>query len=91
MHSSRIRSYFTSRRIRQTSGSDTTGTELDADASASQKHIQVEIVSDRKEQMYWEKVPEKVKMEAVKKVVNVEAPDVEVGDDRGYSGRRKRV
>lgn len=68
----------------QSHGLDDAGTDLDADS----KPITVEIVQGRREQLYWEKVPEKVRRQAVQKATT--ADDDKSGESQGRQRKRQR-
>jgi len=59
--------------------------------------IRVEIVQGKKEGVYWEKVPEKVRWKAVEMAVNAQQPSMHnsatqvPGQDNGKARKRKRA
>ncbi|KAJ3502237.1 hypothetical protein NMY22_g18655 [Coprinellus aureogranulatus] len=71
-----LSSHLASNPIIQTSGLDDTGSpssSLPSSAKNSSKPIAVEVVLGTREQMYWEKVPEKVRRSAVEKAVQLQS------------------
>ncbi|KAJ4476649.1 hypothetical protein J3R30DRAFT_316025 [Lentinula aciculospora] len=70
-----IQLYFANHRIVQrTALDDRVETHLEAERSQQVGHIKVEVVQGRREEIYWEKVPMKVKQEAVRKALSVADP-----------------
>jgi len=67
VHTHILVDHFTSRRIIQSRGLDGTGT--DADEGGAAAALVVEMVLGKREEVYWEKVPEKVRRQAVQKAV----------------------
>ncbi|ESK86518.1 hypothetical protein Moror_9838 [Moniliophthora roreri MCA 2997] len=65
LHAHSIVEYLTKTGVNQTSGLDASGSP--ATASASAPPITAELVLERKEEIYWEKVPLKVRSAAVQK------------------------
>jgi hypothetical protein len=70
----------------QSHGLDDTGTNTNLD-DADFKPITVEIVRGRREQLYWEKVPEKVRRQAVQKVT---ADDDKSGPEEETATRQRK-
>jgi len=66
-HARALVDYFSCRPIIQSHGLDDIG----ESPGASKKAITTEIIEGKKEEVYWEKVPEKVRRQAVEKVVKV--------------------
>ncbi|KAJ4000291.1 hypothetical protein F5050DRAFT_1804256 [Lentinula boryana] len=64
---SALQSYFTSHHIVQNMALDDTGVHTEAQEAG----IEVEVVKGKKEEIYWEKVPIKVRQEAVRKVLSL--------------------
>ncbi|KAJ3798108.1 hypothetical protein GGU11DRAFT_682260, partial [Lentinula aff. detonsa] len=64
---SALQSYFTSHHMVQNMALDDTGVHTEAQEAG----IQVEVVKGKKEEIYWEKVPIKVRQEAVRKVLSL--------------------
>ncbi|KAJ3984322.1 hypothetical protein F5890DRAFT_1554188 [Lentinula detonsa] len=64
---SALQSYFTSHHIVQDMALDDTGIHT----KAQEARIEVEVVRGKKEDIYWEKVPIKVRQEAVRKVLSL--------------------
>ena len=56
--------YFSSRHIAQSSGLDNRGSE-----SPEAKAIVPEIVLGKREEVYWDKIPEKIRRQAVEKTL----------------------
>ncbi|KAF8324567.1 uncharacterized protein EI90DRAFT_3000472 [Cantharellus anzutake] len=84
-YSSMIQSYFASNLVYQSSGTDSAGNKATADTPSSRKLIQAEIVSGRKERIYWEKVPEKLRMSAIRKANT--AAEKPLGGAEGANGQ----
>ncbi|TRM67452.1 hypothetical protein BD626DRAFT_478853 [Schizophyllum amplum] len=63
-HAERLHEYFTTRSVRQTSGLDDAGEE-----EGGVGRLSTEIVLGRREEVYWEKVPAKVRAQAVAKAM----------------------
>ncbi|EIN11043.1 hypothetical protein PUNSTDRAFT_112817 [Punctularia strigosozonata HHB-11173 SS5] len=91
-HAQRLVDYFKSHPTVQQDGLDA-GSEQDI---AGDGTIVLELVQGRKEQLYWEKVPEKVRKQAVEKAItDSPAPDrngemeVQEGDGRRRKRRRR--
>ncbi|KAG6369480.1 hypothetical protein JVT61DRAFT_14372 [Boletus reticuloceps] len=86
-HAMRLLTYFDARPKTQAHGLDATGrTPLNGD-----KPIAMEIVQGKKEDVYWEKVPEKVRRQAVDRVVQSQlANDSEVERCNETSGSRRK-
>lgn len=61
-HSNAVISYVSSRSFLQKDGLDVAGT---TDIPGSQMPIQAELIQGKREKIYWEKVPSKVKQEAL--------------------------
>ncbi|KAL1716957.1 hypothetical protein EV715DRAFT_204271 [Schizophyllum commune] len=84
-HANRLHEYFTSKNLCQTSGLDDEGKE-----GGPGSVISTEIVLGRREELYWEKVPAKVRAQAVAKAIgSASNPEAETGDSRPKK-RRKR-
>ncbi|KAG8888934.1 hypothetical protein FRB99_004041 [Tulasnella sp. 403] len=81
--------FFTEKPVVQEGGLDDRGTKLSrhggasSDREPSRKPIQVEAVDGRKEEIYWEKVPEKVRRAALDRMASRSASVV--GDTAGPS------
>ncbi|KAF8437151.1 hypothetical protein L210DRAFT_3405998 [Boletus edulis BED1] len=86
-HAMRLLAYFDARPKTQAHGLDATGrTPLKGD-----KPIAMEMVQGKKEEVYWEKVPEKVRRQAVDRVVQSQlASDSEVERCNETSGSRRK-
>ncbi|KAH7887426.1 hypothetical protein F5I97DRAFT_1935569 [Phlebopus sp. FC_14] len=76
-HTDTLTTYFTQQSIVQTHGLDGTGTR-----SADGKHISLEIIQGKKEELYWENVPEKVRRQAVDKAIRARQADMHHVHDR---------
>jgi len=59
-----LKTYFNTHSIAQSSGLDDQGS-----TNSSGEKILTETVSGKKEQLYWEKVPEKIRRQAVERAV----------------------
>ena len=73
----------------QSNGLDDTGTTTDTKSNA----IAVELVVGKREEFYWEKVPEKIRRQAVEKAISLVHPSSTVNianDDAGESGERRK-
>ncbi|KAL1725620.1 hypothetical protein EV714DRAFT_287780 [Schizophyllum commune] len=84
-HAERLHAYFTSKKLSQTSGLDDTGNE-----GGSESVITTEIVLGRREELYWEKVPAKVRAQAVAKAVGAICGDQSETNGSRPRKRRKR-
>ncbi|KAJ4499077.1 hypothetical protein C8R41DRAFT_83332 [Lentinula lateritia] len=67
---SALRSYLTRHHIVQNTALDDTGIEMEKAQTHKTKYIEVEVVQGKKEEIYWEKVPMKVRQEAVRKATS---------------------
>ncbi|KAJ7589965.1 hypothetical protein C8J56DRAFT_936570 [Mycena floridula] len=81
--------YFAKHLLRQSSGLDKTGT------PTTNSPLSLELVPNMPEELYWSKVPEKVRREAVAKAVrltngNATKNDAEAEEGNGRKRRRKR-
>jgi hypothetical protein len=83
MHAQRLLSHFTQEPVRQLNGLDDAG-ELVTDGEIP---IMVERVEGKREEIYWEKVPERLRREGVKRLVGITEAE---GRDGEYGGRSKR-
>lgn len=87
-----IHSHFSGKRLAQTGALSSYCGELPVDHSS--RPIEVEIVRGRKEEMYWQKVPEKVRKVALEKVEGHEVGSADtalLGDvKRGKKRKRRR-
>jgi hypothetical protein len=75
--------------VYQFNGLDDTGAATDTKSNA----ITVELVVGKREEFYWEKVPEKIRRQAVEKAVSLMHPSSTVNivnDDTGESGERRK-
>ena len=63
---------FMSNAVVQTTGLDDAGSSISSSKEKGVKPIVVEIVSGRREEMYWQKVPEKIRRGAVEKAVRLQ-------------------
>ncbi|KAF9266096.1 hypothetical protein L218DRAFT_95497 [Marasmius fiardii PR-910] len=101
-HATAIVDYFTSNKVFQGSGLDACGSPLPLKSGPHphSTHIKTELVSDRREEIYWEKVPLKVRTAAVEKCIkemrntfpqaNPNSNEQNREDDLGDEKRRKR-
>jgi len=60
--------YFAENPVVQLQGLDASGASLDS-ADATSKPITMEVVQGKREEVYWERVPEKVRRQAVQKAI----------------------
>ncbi|KAI0329662.1 hypothetical protein GY45DRAFT_1324801 [Cubamyces sp. BRFM 1775] len=107
-HAQTLVSAFQARPLVQRQGLDDTGVPLSPDSgseddekSTAAKAIEMEVVSGTREELYWSKVPEKVRREAVRKAI-AQMSASERGDANGegaqedadaageHDGKRKR-
>lgn len=71
-HAQRLVSYFSTHSIRQTSGLDGVGSmSAPAHTSSPASTVIPELVLGKREEVYWEKVPEKVRRQAVEKALKL--------------------
>lgn len=71
-HAQRLVSYFSTHSIHQTSGLDGVGSASPpAHASSPASAVAPELVLGKREEVYWEKVPEKVRRQAVDKALKL--------------------
>ncbi|KAI9057683.1 hypothetical protein FKP32DRAFT_1660778 [Trametes sanguinea] len=102
-HAQALVAAFHSQRVVQRQGLDDTGTPLPEDCTEDERAtaISVEIVQGMREELYWSKVPEKVRREAVRKAIaqtsshGGDETGEDVGEDgaadgEGQGGKRKR-
>lgn len=80
-HVRALTDYFTQAKMAQTNGLDSEGRDVEA------KAITMETVGGRREEIYWEKVPAKVRREAVDKALRL----LESDTMRKDSGGNKRI
>ncbi|KAI0785642.1 hypothetical protein C8Q75DRAFT_775798 [Abortiporus biennis] len=86
-HTNLLETYFTQTPFFQSSGLDNVGS---SDDSSGKKPIVVERVDDKREELYWEKVPEKVRKAAVDKAVASQVVRADVGDGVDNPERKKK-
>ncbi|KAJ3510064.1 hypothetical protein NLJ89_g4883 [Agrocybe chaxingu] len=90
-HASHLVEYFTAHPIAQTSGLDAAGTAQDQPGS---KPVEPELVLGKREGLYWDKVPEKVRKQAVEKALRLVRTGAEEGrklrDEREVSEEEER-
>jgi hypothetical protein len=79
---------FTSNVIVQTNGLDDTGSSILSSKQKDVKPIVVEVVSGRREEMYWQKVPERISRGAVEKAVKLQCK-AGAGDKEEDGGERQ--
>ncbi|KAL1741761.1 hypothetical protein HDZ31DRAFT_44742 [Schizophyllum fasciatum] len=82
-HAERLHAYFDSRKLSQASGLDDEGKE-----GAQVVAISTEIVRGRREELYWEKVPSKVRAQAVAKALG--SPDASNVQSEGPRPKKRR-
>ncbi|KIK98200.1 hypothetical protein PAXRUDRAFT_134662 [Paxillus rubicundulus Ve08.2h10] len=89
-HTTLLTEYFIEQLTAQSHGLDATG----RGSAGDNKPILVEIIQGKKEELYWEKVPEKVRRQAVDKVVkaqqNSAAGFTVPSQDNTSGGQKKR-
>ncbi|KAI0774671.1 hypothetical protein BD413DRAFT_472079 [Trametes elegans] len=103
-HARALVSAFEARPLAQRSGLDSTGAPPAEAGPDSARAIAAEVVAGTREELYWSKVPEKVRREAVRRAILAQAPAGERGGDdpdaaeadggraeeQAETGRRKR-
>ncbi|KAJ3824021.1 hypothetical protein EV361DRAFT_353297 [Lentinula raphanica] len=72
-HAPALQKHFLRHRIVQEMPLDDNGVDLTigAEKAGASKHIEVEVIQGKKEEIYWEKVPMKVRQEAVRKALSI--------------------
>ncbi|OJT10485.1 hypothetical protein TRAPUB_12923 [Trametes pubescens] len=97
-HARALVAAFSSRPLVQRQGLDSAGAEGDT-GGGDVKPISMEVVEGAREELYWSKVPEKIRREAVRKVIaqassaggEDDGADAGQGEDTGeQEGKRKR-
>ena len=89
-YSSSLLSYIASQSFKQKDGLDAEGT---TDFPSSEVPIQAELVTGKRESIYWEKVPPKVKQEALslfKQEKPVVVQDDMLNTSKNHGKKRKR-
>jgi hypothetical protein len=91
-HARLLVDYFDVQAIAQASGLDVG---MRQDESGKSEAISVELVQGKKEEVYWEKVPEKVRKQAVLKALAFAAPAIgrdepEVTETESRKRKRRR-
>jgi hypothetical protein len=92
-------SYFTTHLTTQERGLDDKGTIVDNESGS--KPITVELVQGKREELYWDKVPEKVRKQAVHKAVSTQsntnmaseiggAREIDAGVDRSTNAKHRK-
>ncbi|KAF9516821.1 hypothetical protein BS47DRAFT_607885 [Hydnum rufescens UP504] len=84
-----LRDYFATHRVYQATGLDGAGVTI-SDADSGSKSIQVEIIQGRKEELYWAKVPDKVRATALLKIYQMAGEEKGVNPGHDKKRRRKR-
>ncbi|THH31922.1 hypothetical protein EUX98_g2290 [Antrodiella citrinella] len=84
-HTTHLLAHFKDTPTTQTHGLDTTGS-----SNASINAVVMEVVDGKREELYWEKVPEKVRRQAVEKAVKGLSRGGGEAGDGGEGGQRKR-
>jgi xRRM domain len=84
-----LRDYFATHRVYQTTGLDSAGATM-SDTDGASKSIQVEIIQGRKEELYWAKVPDKVRATALLKIYQMGGEEKGVNPGHDKKRRRKR-
>ncbi|KAJ7080427.1 hypothetical protein B0H15DRAFT_787274 [Mycena belliarum] len=86
-HATTLMAQFSENHVVHASGLDDSG----CPGQANEKHVEVELVLGKREEVYWEKVPEKVRLQAVQKALGqVNAPPGENDGEAGDGRRRQR-
>lgn len=86
-HTDALVLHFTKQQLIQVYGLDDRGTAVDSSSTA--KPIVLEKVLDKREEVYWERVPEKVRRQAVQNMIAL-AEDERPCDSGAESQRKKR-
>ncbi|PBK93939.1 hypothetical protein ARMGADRAFT_1164773 [Armillaria gallica] len=84
-HARALTDYFTQAKMAQTNGLDSEGSR-----DAETKAITMETMGGRREEIYWEKVPPKVRHEAVDKALRLLEPETTRKDEGGQKRARRR-
>ncbi|SJL02608.1 uncharacterized protein ARMOST_05939 [Armillaria ostoyae] len=84
-HARALTDYFTQAKMAQTDGLDSEGSR-----DAETKAITMETMGGRREEIYWEKVPPKVRREAVDKALRLLEPETTRKDEGGQKRARRR-
>ncbi|KAK0447713.1 hypothetical protein EV421DRAFT_1926874 [Armillaria borealis] len=84
-HARALTDYFTQAKMVQTNGLDSEGSR-----DAETKAITMETMGGRREEIYWEKVPPKVRREAVDKALRLLEPETTRKDEGGQKRARRR-
>ena len=77
--------YFTANRVVQVDGQDAKGREGEA-----QGCIAAQVVTGRLEEIYWDKVPERIRVDAMRRVQQQDAAPAEQGIRDGPSDRKRK-
>ena len=93
VHAQILVDYFSSRPTLQSRGLDDAGSILSKSSSDLGKAIKMEVVQGRREELYWEKVPPKVRQQALRRCD--QPPSTAVHDttsemDSGKGSRKRR-
>lgn len=83
-HAHTLVNYFSSKQVVQSSGLDDIGS-----PPTGKQHLTMELVQGKKEELYWEKVPEKVRRQAVQKAVSMQQ-QMHQGLEVAQTKKRKR-
>ncbi|KAL4081447.1 hypothetical protein V8B97DRAFT_27979 [Scleroderma yunnanense] len=89
-HSTTLMDHFIQHPIVQSNGLDDTGRTPEKD----EKEIKMEVIQGKKEELYWEKIPEKVRRQAVEKAIQAQSPDASTSSNvvpsvRGPTKRKR--
>ncbi|KAI0650913.1 hypothetical protein C8Q79DRAFT_945655 [Trametes meyenii] len=82
-HAQTLVSAFAAHRVTQRQGLDGTGATAQGPGDGAAKPIEMELVEGTREELYWSKVPEKVRREAVRKAVALAEEGDGGGEDAG--------
>ena len=84
-HAKLLVDYFTANRVVQVDGQDATGREGEA-----QGWIVAQVVTGRLEEMYWDKVPERIRVDVMRRIQQQDAPPAEQGTHDGPSDNKRK-
>jgi len=88
VHAQTLVDYFSSNPKVHSHGLDDTGIPATSTSNTDLKVITMEIASGKREEVYWEKVPEKVRRQAVMAQVN--HSDAELSEGDAVRARKRR-
>jgi hypothetical protein len=91
VHSQTLLSYFTEHPTVQNSSLDDAGAPPSTRGTRT-KAIEIELVDGKREELYWMKVPDRVRVVAVERwmQLDLEVKNANVGDDEDMKGKGKK-